>query len=218
MNVIGYVRVSTREQGDSGLGLEAQRFTLEAEAARRGWTLTVVTEIGSGKEMARRHVLRGILDRLDRGEADAIAVSKQDRIGRSVLDFSTILARATAGRHQWSVIVLDTNLDTNTPAGKMLATILMAAAEYERSMISLRTKDALSAAKRRGQRLGAPSGHDRDALAYAVQMRAAGLSYRAIAETLTAEGYRTAGGFTKWHETTVARALRTHRLDQEAAA
>src|SRR4051794_20652134 len=99
---IGYCRVSTGDQVDSGLGLAAQRAALETEAARRGWALEVVTEEGaSGKDIQGRPVLLEVMDRLDRHEADVLMVAKLDRLSRSVHDFTGIERRAT--KRGWSL-------------------------------------------------------------------------------------------------------------------
>lgn len=73
LKIIAYTRVSTEEQGQSGASLDAQRAAIEAECDRRGWNLLAVAEyVGcSGKDLNRPGV-RGVLDALQRGEADAL--------------------------------------------------------------------------------------------------------------------------------------------------
>ncbi len=85
MHVIGYVRVSTEEQGMSGAGLQAQRAAIIAECQRRGWTLVeIAADVGrSGKDLKRPGV-RAALDRLAAGDASALVVAKLDRPGHSV--------------------------------------------------------------------------------------------------------------------------------------
>lgn len=215
--VYGYTRVSTDDQAETGLGLAAQLAALEAESTRRGWDhVGIVSEVGSGGSMAGRPLLRELLDRLDRGEADALIVSRLDRLARSVGDFSRMLDRAE--RHGWSVIVLDCQVDTSTPAGRMVATILASTAEYERSLIRTRTREALTAKKAAGHRLGRPSKIDRRVLEVIVSMRDEGNTLRQIADALEAAGHVTATGCTRWHANTIRQALRTAELDREAVA
>src|SRR3954454_10459293 len=99
---IGYCRVSTGEQVNSGAGLAAQRAALEAEASRRGWNLELVVEDGASAKDLNRPALGAALARLDRGEADVLMVSKLDRLSRSVKDFGGLLDRAT--KRKWSVL------------------------------------------------------------------------------------------------------------------
>ena len=89
MRVIGYVRVSTEEQGMSGAGLQAQRAAIIAECERRGWTLVEIAEdVGrSGKDL-KRPGIRAALDMLAAGDASALVVAKLDRLSRSMLDFA----------------------------------------------------------------------------------------------------------------------------------
>ena len=91
MRVIGYMRVSTEEQGDSRAGLEAQESAIRAEAAHRGWDLVDLRQdIASGKSMRKRDKLGETLRDLAAGQADAPVVAKLDRHPRYVLDFAGI--------------------------------------------------------------------------------------------------------------------------------
>ncbi|MEI8067234.1 MAG: recombinase family protein, partial [Actinomycetes bacterium] len=94
--LIGYVRVSTDKQIESGAGIEAQVSYLEAEALRRNADLEIVSEGegASGKSMGKRSALNEAMKRLDRGEANALIVSKLDRLTRSVADFLEVLERS----------------------------------------------------------------------------------------------------------------------------
>jgi DNA invertase Pin-like site-specific DNA recombinase len=84
---IGYVRVSTGEQGESGLGLKAQVAAIRSACEQRGWELVVVCEeVKSGARADNRPVLRQVLGALRRREADAVVVAKLDRLSRSVVD------------------------------------------------------------------------------------------------------------------------------------
>lgn len=214
---IAYCRVSTAEQGTSGLGLDAQRTALEAEAERRGWgRLGLVVEVASAKSLKGRPLLRETLERLDRGEATVLVVAKADRIARNTADLLGIAARAE--RNGWALVLLDLQVDTTTPAGRFLLTSMAAVAQLERDLISQRTKDALAAKKAAGHRLGRPSALPASTLDRCVGLRAQGLSLPAIAAALEADGVRTATGGTRWYPSTVRSALETARLNAEIAA
>lgn len=203
--VIGYVRVSTREQGESGLGLAAQRSAIEAECERRGWVLERIYEdVSSGKD-ADRSGLIAALAALDSGLVAGLVVAKIDRLSRSMLDFASILQRATERR--WGLVVLDLGVDTSTPSGKLVATVIAALAEWEREQISSRTKDALSERRAQGGKLGRPSGVPADVLRRIQREHSAGTSLRAIAAGLNADGVPTAQGGSAWHASTVSKVL-----------
>lgn len=201
MRAIGYCRVSTDEQGRSGLGLESQRDTIERETSRRGWTLEhVYTDVASGKSLRRRHEMSDALAALRDGTADVLVVAKLDRLSRSVSDFAAILARSNA--EQWELNICDLGVDTTTPSGKMVAQIMMVLAEWEREMIGDRTKAALQVARSRGTRLGRPRGVTTDTLRLIRILRESGKSYAAIASALASEDIPTAQGG-QWQAATV---------------
>lgn len=198
--MVGYLRVSTDQQADSGLGIEAQRSAISAEAERRGWTVDFVTEIASGKRADNRELLIDTLDRLDRGDFDGIVVSRLDRLARSVLDFATIRSRAE--RRGWSVVALDVNVDTSTPSGSMMASVVAAFAEYERRIIGIRTSEALRRLREAGKPYGRPGISDtvRDRI---IEAHRSGESLNAIARSLNADGVPTAQGGARWYPATV---------------
>jgi len=213
---IAYTRVSTGEQGVSGLGLEAQRHALELEAERRGWgRLGLVVEVASGAKLAGRPLLAQVLDALDAGEADLLVVSKLDRVARNLSDLLRIVERAQA--HGWAFVALDLGIDTSTAAGAFTLSVMGAAAELERRLIADRTRAALAAKKARGHRLGRPSQLAPATLARIVERRAEGATLRTIAQELADAAIPTARGCGTWHAQQVAQALRTHALDLEAA-
>ncbi len=183
VKVIGYLRVSTDEQADSGLGLAAQRNAITAAAQARGWQVRWMEDAGYSAKNLDRPGVQAALSALAKGDADALVVAKLDRLSRSLLDFAGVTEQAK--KQGWAVMALDLGVDMTTPAGEMLANVLAAFAQYERALISRRTKDALAAARARGQRLGRPREIHANQLARVVNERARGLSLRAIATALT---------------------------------
>lgn len=201
MRAIGYVRVSTEEQGDSGLGLSAQKTTVQQEVARRGWNFeTMYADVASGKSLRGRADFGRALKLLSAGEADVLVVAKLDRLSRSVSDFAAVLAQSQA--EGWALDICDLGVDTTTPSGKMVAQIMMVLAEWEREMIGDRTKRALQAARESGRQLGRPRGVSKETLRLIRVLRESGKSYGAIAEALSAEGIATAQGG-QWQAATV---------------
>lgn len=196
--VVAYTRVSTEEQAASGAGLDAQQAAIEADVARRGWTLLeTYTDAGlSGKTLANRPALAAALAALESGQAGTLVVAKLDRLSRSLLDFAELMARAQQG--DWNLVALDLGIDLSTPAGEFLASVMASAAQWERRIIGQRTKDALAARRAAGVRLGRPSEVPIDVLDRIARARESGRSLRGIAADLTAAGVPTIRGGTGW--------------------
>jgi DNA invertase Pin-like site-specific DNA recombinase len=203
MRVVGYIRVSTEEQGDSRAGLEAQEAAIRSEVERRGWELTELhVDVASGKTLRRRDNLGVALRALAAGDADALVVAKLDRLSRSVLDFASIME--TAATEGWSLVVIDLGVDTTTPNGELVANIMISMAQWERRIIGERTKSALAAVKARGTKVGRKSGVTPETVRLIRVLRDAGNSWQKIADALTAEQIETGQGG-KWHAATVRR-------------
>lgn len=202
MHLLGYIRVSTEEQERSGLGVEAQADAIQRACEARGWTSEVIADLGcSGKHVNPQ--LRRALDLLATGQADGLIVAKLDRLARSVRHASAIINDAQV--RGWSLIVLDNALDLTTPGGRAMANMLATFAELERDLISTRTKEALAARARRGERNGRPTAIPAGVLRRIVLDRDAGASFGRIARTLATEGVLSPTGLAEWHESTVRR-------------
>lgn len=205
MHVIGYRRVSTDEQAESGHGLDAQRTTIEEQAERKGWTVEWRQDEGrSGKQI--NPGLREALDLLRLGLADALVITKVDRLARSVVNAADIMQAAQ--QQGWSLIVLDLGMDLSTPSGKAMAQMLAVFAELEREMISTRTKEGLAAARAKGKQLGRKSGIPTDVRRRIVLARNSGASFGSIALDLTTDGILTPTGRSTWDESVVRRAYK----------
>lgn len=216
MDVVAYLRVSTEGQGDSGLGLAAQRSAIEEAAVQRGWNVVEwISDTASGKSLNREGIKRALV-RLENGGPKVLVAAKLDRISRSAIDFLELVRRAE--RNGWALIMLDPNVDMTEPTGRFTAGVLAQVAELERELISKRTKDALAGAKARGQRLGRPSQLDRDLGERIQVMRQGGMSYGSIAKQLNLENVATPTGKGKWWPASVAKAERTMELDAESIA
>jgi DNA invertase Pin-like site-specific DNA recombinase len=197
VSVFGYVRVSTEEQGRSGLGLEAQSAAIRDEASRRGWDVDVRQEVRSGSRAGNRPELQAVLSELQRG--DTLVVTKLDRLVRSATDFGKLLQLAR--RRGWDLIVLDLGIDMTTTMGKAMVQIVAVFAELERDMIADRIRDALAVKREQGDPRQVPNA-TREVIR---ELRATGLSERAIAARLNADEVPAVGS--RWFRTTVRRVL-----------
>jgi DNA invertase Pin-like site-specific DNA recombinase len=200
--VIGYIRVSTTEQSDSGLGLEAQRQKIAAECARRGWELIEISEDAgiSGKGIDRP-ALQKSLQALKDGQADALMCAKLDRLSRSVNDVCQV--GDMARYYGWNLVLLDCNIDTSTPYGTAQLNMMATFAQLERELIGLRTKEALAVKKAQGFKLGGKPMQTAETEAKVIELREQGLSMGKIADALNGENVPTANGGAKWYASTV---------------
>lgn len=205
--VVGYIRVSTDEQAGSGLGLEAQRSAIVAEAQRRGWELAAIHEDAgaSGKSMEKRPALAEALEAVQSGQAGALVVAKLDRLSRSLLDFASLMEQSR--RQGWALVALDLGVDTTTPAGEMVANVMATFAQFERRLIGERTRSALAVRKAQGVKLGRPRSLPDEVVERIRAEREAGATLAAIADRLTAEDVATAQGGARWYPSTVRAVL-----------
>ena len=193
MQVLGYVRVSTDEQTDSGAGLEAQRRAIVAECKRRGWQLVeVIEDAGFSAKDLKRPGIQEALEVLEAGDAKALVVAKLDRLSRSMIDFTALMAKAP--KQGWALVALDCAVDTTTPTGEAMANMLATFAQFERRLISQRTREALAVKKAQGVTLGRPRSLPPRVRTRIRRMRGRGMTFDAIARRLNDEGVPTAQG------------------------
>ena len=208
--VVGYVRVSTDEQADSGLGLAAQRAAIVGECERRGWTLVAIHEDAglSGKTLARRGLAEA-LSAVESGAAGGIVVAKLDRLSRSLADFANLMARAQIGR--WNLVALDLGVDLATAAGEFMANVMASAAQWERRIIGQRTRDALAVKRSQGVKLGRPATLDPAVVDRIRDAHDGGAGWSAIASDLNADRVPTAHGGARWYPSTVRAVVLAHK-------
>lgn len=215
--MIGYLRVSTEEQASSGLGLEAQRDTIQRYADTHGWDIVWHVDEGKSAKNLDRPELQAALQRLHpmptKRDVDGLVIAKLDRLSRSVPDFAGVLELARA--RKWSLVAIDLGVDTSTPTGELIANVMMSVAQWERRIIGERTSAALQIAKRNGVKLGRPATLPDAAAERLLALRESGLAFSKIAAALNSEGIPAALGGV-WHTSTAAKAHA--RLIQRASA
>ncbi|QFT97394.1 DNA-invertase hin [Roseovarius sp. THAF8] len=214
---IAYYRVSTKAQGKSGNGLEAQRrdidLFLSAYACQGASVVAEYTDVASGKhdDPRRRPGLSDALAHCRRTGA-VLLVSKLDRLSRKVLHIAQLMDDKTV---KFKVVSMP-------HADEFQLQLYASLAEQERRFISLRTKAGLASVKAKGKALGGDRGgaahaaianrriadnHAQNIAQIALPMRAAKSSYQAIADALTKAGVETPRGKKVWYPQTVKNAL-----------
>jgi len=206
MKVLIYCRVSTREQGISGLGIEAQKARCIAEVQARGWDIgMIVEEIQSAGK--KRPQLERALRLLDVHACEVLMVSRLDRLSRSVSEFGKLVERSQA--KDWPIVVLDPSIDLSTASGRMCANVVASVAQWEREIGSQRTKEGLERAIARGTFTPPEPYGDRTTIRRIVRLHEEKeMSFNAIAKWLTAHDVPTPGGAAAWNHRTVGNILR----------
>ena len=153
-----YTRKSTQEGLDQEFNtLDAQRESAEAYIAsqkQEGWTcLSARYDDGgfTGGTM-ERPALKRLLQDIEAGKIDCVIVYKVDRLSRSLLDFSRMME--TFDKHHVSFVSVTQQFNTTSSMGRLTLNILLSFAQFEREIISERTRDKMGAARRKGKRLG----------------------------------------------------------------
>lgn len=173
-----YARVSTDEQRH-----DSQLDELRSYCRRRGWKpAKTIKDTISGTKSDRRG-LDELMAAVRRGAVDVVLIYKLDRLGRSLPHLAQILTELETYRA--TLICTSQGIDTSdeNPAGRLQRNVLAAVADFERALISERTRAGVSAARRRGETLGRPRKIEVLRLRI-TKLRAAGKSQRQIATAL----------------------------------
>jgi len=150
---IGYIRVSSEEQADSGLGLEAQRQRIRAYCEMKGLSLVTIFEdpgVSGGKALATRPAGFRLLAEA-RKNKPVLVVAKFDRLFRSVADAAQTIA--DFDRRGIELVAIAEGFDMTNPYGRAMAQMASVFAELERAMIRERTKAAMNVKRGRNERM-----------------------------------------------------------------
>ena len=202
---VAYLRVSTDEQH---LGPEAQRAAIGVWAARNGVEIVAWYEdrgVSGAAAIDKRPGLLAALDALPQHRAGLLVVAKRDRLARDVV--AAAMIERMAERVGARVTSAAGEGEGDDPASKLMRTMVDAFAEYERALIAARTSAALQAKAARGEKVGGVQSYgradgidaERTATERAIlecvrELRAAGMTVRAIADELARLGHRTRKG------------------------
>jgi len=219
---VGYVRVSTEHQASEGVSLEAQEARLRSWAEAQGFELASVhVDAGlSGGRADNRPALQAALRDVCKAHGVLVAYSLS-RLARSTKDALGIAERLDkAGA---DLVSLTEQIDTTTAAGKMVFRMLAVLAEFERDLISERTKSAMDHLRRQGRKVSRqiPFGYqeaeggrlvmeprEQESLALIRRLHDGGMSLRGIARELQAAGVKTKTGLLVWTPATIRGVIR----------
>ncbi len=220
---VAYYRVSTDQQGRSGLGLDAQKATVARHAeSAKGAIVAEYEEVESGSRNDRPQLALALAE--CRVRHATLILAKLDRLARN----TAFLLSVVHGAGEAGVVFCDLPQLPPGPGGAFILTMFAAVAELERGLISQRTKAALAAAKARGIKLGNPRlahgfdsamslagrlsqtsrarSHAADVLPFIADARKAGAnSLSKVAQALTARGIQPPSGGEIWHASQVWR-------------
>jgi site-specific DNA recombinase len=218
MNVVGYIRVSTEEQANSGLSLGAQRTKVQGYCDLYDLSLIdVIEDSGQSAKSLNRKGLTRALAMLRKGQADGIVIPKLDRLTRSVGDWQTLIDDYFGERPGKQLFSVQDSIDTRTAAGRLVLNVLLSVAQWEREAIGERTSDALQHKIRNGERCGkvrfgydlaadgkslVPNRTEQKAIGLMRCLRSTGESLRDIAAELNRRGIATKEG-RAWIHTSV---------------
>jgi DNA invertase Pin-like site-specific DNA recombinase len=217
---IAYARVSTNKQGENGHSLKGQAKRLTELAEAQGYSVEVVSEIGSGRKASRPKLLEAI-ERLNKGEAQALFALDLDRLARS--NRHALEIAETAQRKKWRLVISTLDLDTGTPVGQMLFGQLAVFAQFESALTSQRVKRQHEQRRERGITWGLDEGF-KGSLAIETrklisELASAGQSLGTISQELIRLDHKTPRGG-QWHKATIRAVLnspQTRALVSEVA-
>jgi len=203
---LGYV--SAVDADSHGSDLEAQIKEIRAACVRNGFESVEVVrdfESHSGSDLERPG-LNYAIERLEAGDAGCLVVASLERLTRSAAHLGTLIDRL--GEGDIRLLVLDIELDTGNPDGRLAAEALANVGTLEQRSLDTRTQKGLQAARDARGSSGRPSVADRPALKGRIaEMRARGMTLQAIADTLNTEGVPTLRGGAEWRPSSVQAAV-----------
>lgn len=207
---VAYLRVSTSQQADHGISLDAQRAKIEAYCELYDIDLVAVeVDAGQSAKTLDRPALQRALAMLRDGEADALLVVKLDRLTRSVRHLGKLVDEYFAGG-RFALLSVSEKIDTRSAAGRLVLNVLASVAQWEREIIGERTSEALRHKASLGEFTGGkvPLGHrlapcgirleedpdEMNAIKLAQDLRREGYSLRNISRELRRRGYVSRSG------------------------
>lgn len=219
--VVGYCRVSTNQQAVFGISLEAQAEKIRLTAAAQGTIIDeIIVDAGESARNLHRPGMERILRMVDAGKIRSVIVASLSRLTRSVSDLAMLLERFR--KHDVALVSVQESLDTASASGRLVLNIMCCVSQWEREILSERTKDAMMQKKLNGERVGnirygfrlaedqkhiEPNPLEQSVLKRIRELRSSGETLRTIADALNQESITTRSGST-WHHVYVSGVLK----------
>jgi site-specific DNA recombinase len=212
IKVIGYARVSTEDQANKGVSLDAQIDKIKAYASLYDLELVdIKVDAGKSAKTLEREGLKECLEMLNNGTVQGVIVFKLDRLTRKVADLNYLLENYF---NQYILYSVSEQIDTSSASGRLILNVLMSVSQWEVETISERTKVALNYKKELGEHCGGvglgytitnkklTKAQNYKTIETILEMRKKGLSMAKIASILNNKGIETARGGA-WYSSTV---------------
>lgn len=229
--VVGYCRVSTNRQAVFGISLEAQAEKIRCTATAHGIELSeMIVDAGESARNLHRPGMERLLRMVDAREVEQVVIASLSRLTRSVSDLALLLDRFR--RHNVTLISVQESLDTGSAAGRLVMNIMCSVSQWEREILSERTRDAMFQKKLNGERVGnipfgyrladdlkhvTPEPEEQRIVSMMLRLQKQGHSLRAIAADLNVKGCKTRSG-TPWHHVYVCGVLKSASARNRIAA
>jgi site-specific DNA recombinase len=212
LRVAAYIRVSTEDQAESGLGMDAQRTRCKALCQVKCWpepVFYVDDGISGTKPLNKRPGLKSLVEDVQDNKVDAIVISSLDRLGRRMVIVINLIEELCF-YNDIALVSCKESFDTSTPQGTFVMHMFVAMAQLERDLISQRTVEALSERdKRDGEHGGGvPFGYMRTSEGIAVDVEEAKIVRRVFALRRQGKSLRQIGTMVKKPHTSIAAILR----------
>jgi DNA invertase Pin-like site-specific DNA recombinase len=225
LRVVGYTRVSTEEQAVGGFGLDAQEAKIRGYCGLYDLDLVRIhSDPGaSGKDLDRPGVQEVLAELRRRKDGiDGVVVAKLDRLTRSLRDCADLIDQHFGEKRDKRLFSVEESIDTRRAAGRLVLNVIMTVAQWEREVISERTRDALQAKIAKGERCGkvrfgfdldddgktlVENHREQEAIRLMKQWRAQGKSYRELVRLVEELGIETKEGGRIWLPMTIRRIL-----------
>jgi site-specific DNA recombinase len=224
----GYIRVSTEDQADNGVSLDAQRALITSYATSNGINVvSILEDAGASAKSLKRPGMQRVIQFLESG-GNGLLIAKLDRLTRSLSDWLKLSERFFGPASGKTLYSISQPVDLQTAQGRMVANILMSVAQQERELVVERTETAMDHKRSKGHRLGTipfgkmldPDGKtlvpcpvEVNALAFMDGLAKAGSTLKDIATELDCHGFPTRSG-RPWSTSTISKLLHDHETKE----
>ncbi len=218
MKTIGYIRVSTEEQAREGISLSAQESKIRAYCSiidTPETDIELIIDAGESGKNLNRPGMKQLIEMIEKKQVSAVVIYKLDRLSRKTIDALNLIEMMD--KKEIAIHSISEKIDTKTPVGKFVITILCAFAQMERELIIERVNMALQEKKRQGKKIGrfCPYGYkegkddqleeisdEQEILSIIMGNKKQGRGYSCIADRLNRLGILTRSGG-KWYAQTI---------------